>query len=69
MAVQSLKFQANTRLPEKTRTGFVVWNGNAADYPHWKFRTNTKFFALKHQKKGDYECAVSPKHYAAMHLQ
>ena len=58
MAVQSLKFQSNTRLPEETKAGFVVWNGNAADYPYWKFRTSTKFFALKHAKKGDYEPKV-----------
>jgi len=54
MAVKSMKYQANLRLPEETKTGFVIWSGNAADYPHWKYRTNLKFRAIHHYKNAEY---------------
>ena len=54
MAVKSMKFQSNLRLPEETKTGYVIWDGNASDYPHWKYRTNLKFLAIKHVKQAEY---------------
>ena len=59
MAVQSLKFQSNFRLPNETKQGFIIWDGNPADYPHWRFRTNAKFLALRHCKKEDFASKFS----------
>ena len=54
MAVKSMRFHANLKLPEETKTGYVIWDGNASDYPHWKYRTNLKFLAIKHVKQAEY---------------
>ena len=54
MAIKSCTFNANLELPEETKTGYVIWDGNAFDYPYWKYRTNLKFKAIKHHKTADY---------------
>ena len=54
MAVKSMRFQSNTKVPDETKTGYVIWDGNAHDYPHWKYRTNMKFLAIKHVKQAEY---------------
>ena len=54
MAVKSCCFNSNLKLPEETKTGYVIWDGNAYDYPYWKYRTNLKFKAISHTKATDY---------------
>jgi hypothetical protein len=54
MAVKSMRFQSNIKVPDETKTGYVIWDGNAHDYPHWKYRTNMKFLAIKHVKQSEY---------------
>ena len=59
MAVTSLRFQSNFRLPSETQLGFILWDGNPVDYPHWRFRTNGKFLALRHYKEEDFAAKFS----------
>ena len=47
MAVASLKFRPHTGTPDETKGGFIVYDGNAAEYHHWYFRTTIKVKATK----------------------
>ena len=29
MAVKSMRFQSNLKVPDETKTGYVIWDGNA----------------------------------------
>ena len=47
MAVASLRFRLNSSLPEESKSGYVIFDGNPCDYHHWFFRTQLKIRTTK----------------------
>ena len=47
MAVASLRFKPDAKLPEETKFGYVMYGGTAADLHHWHFRTSMKLKVAK----------------------
>ena len=47
MAVASLRYRPNAQNPEENKLGYIIYNGSAVDFHHWKFRTELKIACAK----------------------
>ena len=41
-AIKHLAYDPNRRIPQQTKMGYTIYDGNAYDFPMWKFKTEIK---------------------------
>ena len=45
--MSSLRFRPNASVPTETKSGFFIYDGSAAEFHHWQFRTQIKVRSTK----------------------